>query len=51
VLRVPSNTAAFVAGEIKSHGLLAGIFDGDAIHRLLAHLGLPTEPPEPLLPW
>jgi hypothetical protein len=43
-----------------SRKLLAGIFDADAIHRLLAHLGLPTEPPElaparappePLLPW
>jgi hypothetical protein len=40
--------------------LLAAIFDADGIHRLLAHLGLPTEPPEltparappePLLPW
>ena len=39
---------------------LGGIFDPDAIHRILAHLGLPTEPPElaparappePLLPW
>jgi len=40
--------------------LLAAIFDQDAIRQILAHLGLPTEPPalakarappEPLLPW
>ena len=40
--------------------LLAGISDPEAIYRILAHLGLPTEPPElaparappePLLPW
>jgi hypothetical protein len=40
--------------------LLAAIFDPDSIRKILAHLGLPTEPPqvakarsppEPLLPW
>ena len=40
--------------------LLAAIFDQGAIQKILAHLGLPTEPPtmaparappEPLLPW
>jgi len=40
--------------------LLAAIFDQGAIQQILAHLGLPTEPPpvaparappEPLLPW
>jgi hypothetical protein len=40
--------------------LVAAIFDQDAIRQILAHLGLPCEPPtvapargppEPLLPW
>jgi hypothetical protein len=40
--------------------LLAAIFDQGAIQKILAHLGLPGEPPamapawappEPLLPW